>query len=486
MSKYLYLLFFLFTCTTTCFSQDAEEIFYPDSLPDFNGQRVVIDEVMIRGNKRTKRNIITREMQFNPGDTLLVKNLKEQLSLLRERIFNTNLFVTVDVGLTPGKNPPQNGVVHSSLVIVVAEEWYIIPNPIFELSDRNFNEWVNDYDADLTRVNYGIRYSQFNVRGRAEKLRLVIQGGFTDKYELFYSFPYVGKAQRFGTGFGISYSTNKDVAFATRDNKLVWVRDTAANFTRSRFRTGMDFRIRNEFYATHNFSLNYHWNQATQKVVDSNNFYFLNGEIVQRFFQLSYNFGMDQRDIQAYAYEGFRYSINFNKTGLWVFDDIDNYQASIDWSQYIPLGKNFYYSYLMGASVSFPDIQPYNQYGGLGFGQNFIRGYERYVINAQHYYIMKNTLRFLMFSRDYYLAYSPIQTYKNLSIDILPNLYFDFGYAHDNLLTVEWNNRLANRLNYGYGAGLDIVTYKSNVIRIEYSINHLNEGTFKLHFASAI
>jgi hypothetical protein len=43
---------------------------------------------------------------------------------------------------------------------------------------------------------------------------------------------------------------------------------------------------------------------------------------------------------------------------------------------------------------------------------------------------------------------------------------------------------LANSWQYGYGVGLDLITYYDFVMRMEYSINKMKQSGFFIHFAS--
>src|SRR6478736_10414019 len=64
--------------------------------------RVVIDLIVLQGNHKTKETILRREMDIKEGDTLKTADLPKILEKNRQRLFNTGLFVYVDI--TP-KNP---------------------------------------------------------------------------------------------------------------------------------------------------------------------------------------------------------------------------------------------------------------------------------------------------------------------------------------------------------------------------------------------
>jgi hypothetical protein len=47
-------------------------------------------------------------------------------------------------------------------------------------------------------------------------------------------------------------------------------------------------------------------------------------------------------------------------------------------------------------------------------------------------------------------------------------------------------NPLANTWQFGYGIGLDYVTYYNLVFSVEYSLNRMGESGLFLHFAAPI
>jgi hypothetical protein len=63
--------------------------------------------------------------------------------------------------------------------------------------------------------------------------------------------------------------------------------------------------------------------------------------------------------------------------------------------------------------------------------------------------------------------------------------YADAGYVYAPLSTSE-TNLLDNKLLYGGGVGIDIVTFYNVVFRVNYSINRQGNKGFFLHFVRDI
>ena len=97
---------------------------YPQNNDSLNSV-LRVGEISVSGNKITKKNIITRELTFNTGDTLAVKYLQEAILRSQQNIFNTQLFIYDSIRAT---------IVGETVNfdIRVKERWYIIPAPIFQ------------------------------------------------------------------------------------------------------------------------------------------------------------------------------------------------------------------------------------------------------------------------------------------------------------------------------------------------------------------
>src|SRR5690349_10648180 len=128
-----------------------------------------INRIFIVGNRITRDHIILRELTLKGGDLVFSSELPGILDLDKKKLINTRLFNTVEIRTI------DNHEKKIDLLIDVTERWYTFPSPIFELSDRNFNEWWQNYDHDFHRVNYGLRLYQYNMRDRNETLRVTAQ-----------------------------------------------------------------------------------------------------------------------------------------------------------------------------------------------------------------------------------------------------------------------------------------------------------------------
>src|SRR5688500_14131441 len=184
-------------------------------LPDSFGQVVTIKSIEIRGLKKTREEIVHRELNMEVGDTLVQTELSETIERNRNNLLNLGLFNAVEINISEW-DTERNEI---EFVIEVRESWYIYAVPIVEIADRNFNVWWTTYNHDLKRLNLGARLDYLNFTGRNDKLKAKWQFGYTPKQEIEYRFPYLNKRQSLGVTMGLLHSINKEVSYESRNNQ---------------------------------------------------------------------------------------------------------------------------------------------------------------------------------------------------------------------------------------------------------------------------
>jgi len=440
-------------------------------------QEIIISQVLLIGNKKTKPHIIQRELSFAQGDTLLSSDTSTIFSRTRNNVFNTGLFIEVHSEIYAIDS------LHYIFVLKLKERWYFWPIPIVELADRNFNEWVQDHGADFSRINIGIDFRQENFRGRNEELRMKLQTGFTKKYELFYTIPYIDKKRKTGIKLFTSYSTNKKVAFESSENKLQYLESD--EITRKRFYLGFSILRRGKLYSNHEWSLRYKSNYIGDTIRNLNPNYFLEGRNYQKYFELRYRFKHDKRDIKYYALKGHYTEVQFKQLGLGVFGDISQFEIYLSHSQYLKLNKRIYLSAMVQGKYSVPQNQPYFNNKGLGYYEDFVRGYELYVVDGQKYVLNRNEFKFKLYGRTTHLeSVVGESAFSTIPLQIYIKTYVDLGWATD-VPYGYLNPLLNNKFLSAVGAGIDFVTFYDAVFRVEYSLNGLGESGFFFHVGAS-
>jgi hypothetical protein len=144
------------------------------------------------------------------------------------------------------------------------------------------------------------------------------------------------------------------------------------------------------------------------------------------------------------------------------------------------LGKGFYAGLAAYGKLSFPTDQPYFNTEGLGYDEKFVRGYELFVVDGQHYLLGRSEAKYKLVDFDVELGnLIPIDQFNTIPIQAYIKLFFDAGYVQDDSFN-PFNNFLTNRALYGGGIGLDVVTFYDNVMRIETALN--DRGDLGLYF----
>jgi outer membrane protein assembly factor BamA len=446
---------------------------------------LLVKYIVLTGNNITQRHIILRELEYVEGQKLAVTDTSALFRVGRNRIFNLRLFVTVSQSVIPLAIPGQGCPLPIIVEIHVKERWYVFPFPILELADRSINEWLYNQHANFNRINYGVRVEANNIRGRNETLKLVGQWGFTRKAELSYSIPYLSKRLKEGLTLEAQYLTNNQVSARSDSNKQDFFESANRTPLYRRFRAGGEFSYRPQYWITHRLAANFLWSSLTDSLARAMPEFYQNGKSSQRLFQVGYNFTYDRRDIRQYPLKGYYLNISVEKLGLRPADDVNIWSAGIATSLHTPLGGAWFMANGLSGTVSSPGKQPYSQSRFLGFGQNMVRGYEKYVLESPISMVVKNTVRYRLFRRTVQLENMPLHQFSTLPFAIYLKAYGDAGYAQNHNVTYN-NARLLNTWLWGGGVGVDFVTYYDYVLRLEYSINRQGERGVFFHVAVEI
>lgn len=446
---------------------------------------VQVRYIVLTGNSITKRHIILRELGYDEGQTLAVQDTAALFRTGRNRVFNTRLFVTVAQNVIPLAAPQQGCPQPILIELQVKERWYIFPFPILELADRSINEWLYNHGADLRRINYGLRIEANNLRGRNETLKLIGQYGFTRKLEASYTIPYLSRRLKEGLYLEAQYVTNNQIAARSEGNKQFFIQNFHPVPLYERFRTGAEFSYRPLYWITHRIGADYTRAHISDTIAKAAPDFFLDARTRQEFFHLRYGFTYDRRDIRQYPLKGFYLSANVERFGLLPQDGVHLWSGNMEASQFTPLGGRWYLANGITFTASTPGRQPYAQARFLGFGQQFVRGYEKYVMESPVNGVLKNTLRYRLFAKTVHLESMPIRQFSTFPFAIYLKAFADGGYARNPLAT-PGNTRLLNTWLGGTGLGVDFVTYYDYVLRLEYSFNRQGENALYFHVAVEI
>lgn len=439
---------------------------------------VRIGNIYIAGNEKTREEIILRELDFKKGDLFKKADLLETIELDQQKLLNTRLFITAEIV------PLLISETEADILIRLQERWYIFPVPVFKLADRNFTEWWVNQKRDFSRVNWGAQLFHMNLTGRNDRLSARLQFGFTPQFALGYSLPYIDKKQQLGISFNATYSTNKTVGISSNGHRQVFYEDE--NVIRRTFTASTSLVYRPSFYTRHTFDLGYSQTSVQDTVVNLNPNYLGNGQDQQKYFRLSYVFTLDKRDFIAYPLTGSYLRANANQFGLGIFNDLNMLNTRLSYGKYFDLGKRFFQANRVEVFKNWGNQIPYVQRSGFGYNPDFIRGYERYVVETDFLVSYRTALKWQFIEGITKLnERSVIPQFRTIPYAFYLKVFMDVGYAGDSLLNTE-NNFYNNDVIGSLGIGIDMVTYYDFVMRFEYSINREGSTGFYFNFRRAL
>ncbi len=428
------------------------------------GQFIQVDSIIFKGNEKTKINILKRELDFDVSDSLLISDLEKQLEFNRRKLMNTNLFIWVksDYHQLP------NG--HIKVIFEFLEQWYVLAYPVFQLADRNLNDWWSR-GRNFDRSIYGIHFIHNNFMGRNEKLMLRAETGFTQRIDFSYFNPYLDNKKTLGLTVNLTYATNKSLAYKTTHDTLAYL--NSEQILRERWSGGIILKRRFRFYDNQSLELKYSHTIIADTIAKLNPNYFLDRRTEQNYMQLGYSFSYDFRDLATYPLRGKKIDISFNKYGVLPKDQVDFWELSMALAYFFELGNKFFLTTQFKGKLSKESLIPYANTRGLGYGNEMVRGYELNVIDGTNYFLNRNTFKFQWVNKILRFPFIPIKQFNEIPISIYPTVFFDLAYVNNNSRLSE--NSLTNRWLAGAGLGFDLVTYYNLVCKVGFPIINGNK-----------
>jgi outer membrane protein assembly factor BamA len=429
-----------------------------------------VRDINISGNRRTKEYIIEREIHLKRGDTVMLSQLAKQLELARHQVYNTTLFT--DVEIVPVTD---SGFV--DLSVTVKEKWYIYPVPVFTLVDRNFNEWLVKHKGDLSRVNYGLRFTHYNLSGRRDQLKLFLINGYSRNISLSYTNPYSNSKLTQGFLVAAGYSQTREVTYRTNFDHSV-SRYNNGKFIYESWNVNAGYIFRKAIRRRHVVGVSYVQLNLKDSVIQKlNPRYFNDVSNRQGILDLSYTFQYINVDNVLYPLKGTTSTVGVVKRGLKWSGGTNMFSVQSALNKYFDLKKNWFASVELIGRIKLPFTLAYINQRSLGFGNAYLRGQEYFSIDAVAYGISKFTLK-------KQVAKFNLKTpFKSRNLNKIPfrlfaKTYGDVGYAYNK---PEFRSRLNNKFLYSGGFGLDVLTLFDINFRFEYSFNQLGEKGLFLH-----
>ncbi len=430
---------------------------------------VLVNTIIISGNKKTRSRIIQNELLFKKGDRIAKCDFYQLIGKSRQNLLNTSLFNFVYIKYI---------FTNSEIVdfeVKVDERWYTWLLPIFEQADRNFSSFLKS--ADWSRINYGIYLKQENFRGLNEILKLKLRIGYLNEAEILFSSAPKNHKLRWGTSF--NYAAQNQVSYAITNNEAIYFK-TGNSFIEQQLASEMFLHYRHGFYNRHKLTLSYKSFNIKDTLANLNPDYLANSSNFMDYISLEYKYNHDLRDSKTYPLKGNMFEGSIARNGLGILNsEVQNFTLKLMFQQYCALRKRLYYAFIFGGLANSNKKNPFVISNGLGY-REFLNGYEYNVIESDNYAYLKNKVLFeLIPTKTTNINFINLNQFSKLHYAVYLKAFFDTGYVHKE--NPHTSNSLSNSMLYSYGIGLDLVTYYDKVLSINYAMNKTGYKGLYIH-----
>ncbi len=423
--------------------------------------QIKITSIQIEGNKKTKPYIILRELPYHQGDILSKDSLAILDTISQQQLFNTTLFEQVTV---------HSSYLDSSQVVIkiqVRERWYLFPIPYFKWVDRNFNQWWNDQNRSLDRVNYGLNLRQSNVTGNNDKLNAAFVTGYTHQANFRYQIPFIDKKLRYGLAFGWQNATQKEINITTKLDKQVFYK--TQDIIQQGYRANASLLYRPNLFERHSLQLGMGRNEISDSALLYQSNYLPSHQKTFSYIDAALSFASIRFDYNAYPTKG--QSTDFI---LYQRFSKNSNLSSVQFRKVIvrPFSRSNFVFLESNSIIKFLSNQNYTDNKLLGYGNLQMNGLDYYVVDGNAASILKASFHHSLGS------YSVVNKLTPKRIPIIKYQFWLKAFTHLGYVYSEKpvnGNRLNNTLLRTAGIGLDIVGIYDFVLKIDYSLNQLGD-----------
>ena len=440
--------------------------------------QLVVSSVSLQGNNTTKSKIITHELTFSEGDTIRQENLDSQVKQSQRNLYNLQLFNFVYIThQVSGKDVRFH--------VEVEERWYWWP--LLDLGKSNAGLSTIIKEQKWSLLNYTIGGYTNNFRGRNEWLSLVYIDGFDQKFQLKWNNIKISQNQRHAIGGMVAYNSNNQLFYNVQNDQLIGIKQRGVQFFEY-VEAEFSYSYRSNHYNWHRLYMGmgeYHLKDTIYQMNPD----FLGQDVKNAFVpHLSYMYEHKKADREYYPtigevgqFEVKKYfGLRNHSFDLWTF------QGEYKW--FHKLSDHFYLADgIFGKAILGKEF-PFYLRNGLGYEEDFLRGFDTYFIYGQKYVYTKNSLKYELFRRNTIsLDFLPFRKFNKVHFSAYPNLFADLGYVYDETNKKDvMNNSLSNQIIYSFGIGFDLVTYYDHVFSVGYAYNSMNQYSFFLHLSAQL
>ncbi|MBK6937302.1 MAG: hypothetical protein IPH18_10805 [Chitinophagaceae bacterium] len=332
-----------------------------------------VGRITITGNKKTKENIILREIPFRTGETYPLSVLVEKFEDARRQLMNTTLFHSVVVAAENFEAT----TVH--IIITVKERWYLFPAPYLKPVDRNLNQWIVQQKARLDRVEYGGKLYYYNATGRNDKLKMTYIDGYSRQVSVSYDRMYIDKKMKWGLKVGFAAGRNREFNYNTIDDKQAFFKDPD-NYTSKFLNINAEVTYRRAIRTRHSFGIGFSKSEVSDTILKLNPHYYDKGRTGVTVPSVYYSMGHYNLDYNPYPTKGYAAELSFTKKGL--NSSFNSWELNAKGFGAWHLLPKAFLNVAVYGGIKLPFEQPFVNHRFFGYGDVFMHGYEYNVVDG--------------------------------------------------------------------------------------------------------
>lgn len=415
-------------------------------IEDFNEESILINEIRIVGNDRTKPEIILRELTFTENSTVTYSDLKFN----ETRVFSLGIFS--DVKFILSKEESKN-----ILIIAVQESWYIWPIPFIDIVDR-----------DWKKLTYGLNLNILNLTGRNESLNSVISLGYDPKFYLRYFNPIINQKHNLLLRFITLIQRRKNRSF-----EAIKVSNNQ-NYNEQYFLIDLLIGKRINPFNTVTGSISYEYlrvdNYLPLRTVSPSG--------IDKFISAQLSYSLDTRDFTAYPKKGTNVNFVYSKAGFIESEvDFNIFKFELKKIEQLVYPIIYYRTY---SRILAGPVLPYYANSFIGYSER-LRGHFNKIYESNSMVLNTFEVRFPLIEKYFFKLKIPFIPEKLLTY----NLGLDIHTFYDNALMFNKNDKLIKKkFISGFGLGFSILVLPYRAINLEFALNEQmkSEFIFDLNF----
>ena len=389
----------------------------------------------------------------------------------RDNLLNLSLFNFVCISQKSDFAPVGDRPVNVEIIISVDERWYYWPIFGFSLEDRNFSNWIKDPAWDRITTRTGVRI--YGIGGKNQTITALLMNGYNNGFKVEYSNISLDKSGRHFGGISVQHRYSKILNTISLMDKPVFIR-AEKGYLENLYNVSLTYIYRPRPRVRNRIILEFESTRIDSSVLENNRRYW-GGERLQReSYSAIYGLTFDERDNAQYPMDG--YYIDFQVKGYFSTGlEVQYAQIKGDVRYFTPLSKKISASARVQCAFSAKNCEAYIFDKALGYGDLFLRGYENFISDGQHYMLLSPTLRFNILPTTVYnlrfLTFIP--KFSKVHMAIYGKTFADAGYVYHK--TPIYANTMSNKWLVSCGVGLDMVTYYDLTLSLDYSINQMKQ-----------